>query len=68
MRTVKYRRRSLKCYNDQVHEKVQDGMRDQVELMVAHAKTTAVASSEEMACKIAQAIGITQGVESRPNR
>ena len=37
-------------------------MRDQVELMVAHSKTTAVASSEEMAHKIAQAIGIPKGV------
>jgi hypothetical protein len=42
--------------------KVQDGRRDQVELMVAHSKTTAVASSEEMAQKIAQSIGIPKGV------
>ena len=42
----------------QVHVKLQDRMREQVELMVAHPKTTAVGSSEEVANKLARAIGI----------
>ena len=46
----------------QVHVKLQDRMREQVELMVAHPKTTAVGSSEEVANKLAQAIGIPKGV------
>jgi hypothetical protein len=45
----------------QVHAQIQDGMRDQVELMMAHPKTSALASSEEMAVKLARAIGIPKG-------
>ena len=46
----------------QVHTKVQEGMRDQVELMVSHPKTAALASTQELADKIAVAIGIPAGV------
>ncbi len=45
-----------------VHGKLQEGLRHEVELQVAQAKTAAVASSKEVADKIAQAIGIPQRV------
>ena len=45
----------------QVHTGVQEGMRDQVELMISHPKTAALASTQELAEKIAVAIGIPAG-------
>ena len=45
-----------------VHERVQEGMRDQAELMVSHPKTAALASTQGLADKIAIAIGFPAGV------